>query len=100
IELADWCRFLHLAFPAPAVIAGVPNGTSVIKTAEDKLKWCELNRKALRPLLQLFGTEFRRAEDKDYWLGRLRERIANERPHVALITDMRFPNETALCDVT
>lgn len=48
-----------------------------------------------RTLLQFFGTEYRRAQDESYWVKRLAERIAKERPAVALVTDMRFPNEAA-----
>ena len=50
-----------------------------------------------RTLLQWWGTEFRRELDDNYWVKRLAERIELEKPQIALITDMRFPNEMAFC---
>jgi hypothetical protein len=52
---------------------------------------CPLGKQRL--LLQWWGTEFRRAVNPDYWVGRLASIIEKERPQVALISDMRFPNE-------
>lgn len=48
-----------------------------------------------RTLLQFYGTEFRRAQDPDYWVKKLFTQIYAERPAVALICDLRFPNEFA-----
>jgi hypothetical protein len=48
-----------------------------------------------RPLLQWWGTEYRRSIDPDYWVRQLAQRIELEKPQIALITDMRFPNEMA-----
>jgi hypothetical protein len=52
---------------------------------------CPLGKQ--RTLLQWWGTEFRRSVNTNYWVDRLAETIAKENPRVALITDMRFPNE-------
>ena len=46
-----------------------------------------------RTLCQWWGTEFRRELDDNYWVKRLAEQIELEKPQIALITDMRFPNE-------
>jgi hypothetical protein len=46
-----------------------------------------------RKLLQWWGTEYRRAQDHDYWVNKLFVTIEHDRPQVALITDMRFYNE-------
>lgn len=46
-----------------------------------------------RTLLQWWGTEFRRAVNQDYWVNKVAKRIAEEKPEVALLTDVRFPNE-------
>lgn len=46
-----------------------------------------------RTLLQWWGTEYRRAEDSNYWVNKLNETLLSEKPRIALISDMRFPNE-------
>jgi hypothetical protein len=51
-----------------------------------------------RLLTQWWGTEYRRTQDPHYWVARLAERIAAERPAYAVISDLRFPNEFAWCD--
>jgi hypothetical protein len=48
-----------------------------------------------RPLLQWWGTEYRRSIDENYWVRQLAQRIELEKPQIALISDMRFPNEMA-----
>jgi hypothetical protein len=59
----------------------------------------EINeRKAVfRPLLQWWGTDFRRAADPEYWLKRMAARL-DTLPEDALVfvTDVRFENEAAL----
>jgi hypothetical protein len=50
-----------------------------------------------RTLLQWWGTEYRRSINPDYWVKQVAKRIAEERPEIALITDVRFPNEVAFC---
>jgi hypothetical protein len=46
-----------------------------------------------RTLLQWWGTEYRRSIEPNYWVDRVAERLVKEKPEIALITDMRFPNE-------
>lgn len=43
-------------------------------------------------LLQWWGTEYRRAQDPDYWTNKLFASIPSD-TDIALITDVRFPNE-------
>jgi hypothetical protein len=43
--------------------------------------------------LQWYGTEYRRAQDPFYWVKRLRDRLRDELPQIALIADTRFQNE-------
>ena len=50
-----------------------------------------------RMLLQFWGTEFRRSVNPDYWVQRLAKRLAEEKPEIALITDVRFLNEVQFC---
>lgn len=46
-----------------------------------------------RTLLQWWGTDYRRAQDPNYWVKRLKETLEREQPDVALVTDVRFVNE-------
>jgi hypothetical protein len=46
-----------------------------------------------RTLYQWWGTNFRRAQDERYWLKKIQKTFDASRPDVALITDVRFPNE-------
>jgi hypothetical protein len=52
---------------------------------------CPLGKQ--RTLLQWWGTEYRRAQDPYYWVKKTNKKIEIDKPQVALITDMRFPNE-------
>ncbi len=52
---------------------------------------CPLGKERL--LLQWWGTEFRRATDQNYWVNKVAQRIAEDKPEIALITDVRFMNE-------
>lgn len=52
-----------------------------------------------RALIQWWGTEYRRAQDPDYWVKLLVKEILEDSPDYALISDVRFPNEFNLCDV-
>ena len=45
------------------------------------------------PILQWYGTDVARKQDPDTWVKALAARVEKEKPHVALITDVRFPNE-------
>jgi hypothetical protein len=51
-----------------------------------------------RLLCQWWGTEYRRAQDHDYWVKALAARIRREAPAFAVISDLRFFNEFEFCD--
>jgi hypothetical protein len=50
------------------------------------------------PLLQRVGLEFRERSGADFWVDILKAQLLEEQPKVALVTDVRFPNEAAFCD--
>lgn len=56
-------------------------------------EWVRFEEPKPRPLLQWWGTEYRRSKDPDYWVKRLRATLDRHNPALALITDVRFPNE-------
>lgn len=47
-----------------------------------------------RKLLQWWGTDYRRAEDPDYWVSKIRDEVSQH--SLAVISDVRFDNEAAL----
>lgn len=55
--------------------------------------WVEFEEPKPRSLLQWWGTEYRRSKDPDYWVKRLRVTLEDHQPDLALVTDVRFPNE-------
>ncbi len=55
---------------------------------------------AMRTVIQLWGTEFRRAQDPQYWVKYAMQKVAQARMSVGgtfdcpvVVTDVRFPNE-------
>lgn len=73
----------------------LPKPRNVFNTPDaEKLQWINENKIALRSLLQKYGTEYRRAGDPFYWVRALGLKINEAPPQVALITDMRFMNES------
>ena len=44
-------------------------------------------------ILQWYGSDVIRKASPDYWVNKLNERIGADGPEIAVITDVRFPNE-------
>lgn len=69
-----------------------------IYTRAAKLAWVNANKTELRELLQFWGTEYRRAQLPEYWARETQIKIDYDAPQVAFISDLRFLNETEICD--
>ena len=76
--------FNVLPFDAPSWVQYDPDAPM-----DDPL--CKLGKQ--RSLLQAWGAEYRRTQDKDYWVKKLALQIDFEKPAIACISDLRFPNE-------
>ncbi len=57
--------------------------------------WAKPTRPEVRRMLQWWGSDFRRAQDPDYWTKRAAEIIAAEPRHI-VISDARYLNEAQL----
>lgn len=53
----------------------------------------ENHKEVFRPILQWWGTEWRRAADADHWIKRLAARLPWSHDVVVFIPDVRFDNE-------
>jgi len=56
------------------------------------------DKSRFRLMLQFWGTEWRRGQDKEYWLKMMAKELNNLRnhypkEHLVVVTDVRFPNE-------
>ena len=62
---------------------------------DEKLDFINTNKLALRPLLQWWGTEFRRGQDVNYWLNQWSNKVqaAMSRGQQVVVDDARFDNE-------
>lgn len=53
----------------------------------------EQNKAQFRPILQWWGTEFRRAQDENYWVKKLHWKALAKREKFIVVGDVRFENE-------
>lgn len=78
---------------ADFIPGGYPEGFIVEDMNDPEVK------DGFRTLLQMWGTEFRRAQDPDYWVKRAQTKLARlvaEGFDPIVIDDCRFPNEYAM----
>lgn len=60
------------------------------------MMWVKPTHPLIRQLLQWWGTDYRRAQDPDYWVKRTAESLHGREAERIVITDARFPNEAAM----
>jgi hypothetical protein len=54
---------------------------------------CSLGKQRL--FLQWYGGEYRRGCNPMYWINKVAQRIADEKPEIALVSDVRYLNEVS-----
>ena len=101
VEVFDYLQartFLtsQAGFPIPK---GLPDPTKLY-SLQEKIDFINANKEEHRPILQVWGTEYRRRQSKKYWVVQTLDRVTSDAPQVALISDMRFENEAGVCDYT
>ena len=89
IENYDYTRFGFAQALKEEVARGV--GCTPEELNEEPL------RSEVRPVLQVWGTEFRRAQDPDYWIRQADQKISRHQnlhyPRPIVFNDVRFQNE-------
>jgi len=105
-EVYDWLEAFHAGttreflvnstYPHPEPLDAVKFGWGIA----EKASWIDNHKDKLRTVLQRWGTEYRRAQNPEYWIDRVIERIAEEGPRIAVISDIRLDNEPGICHVT
>lgn len=96
----------HLGIANPMIVLRVAYADGVREEIEDTLQvdsevlWTKPYPESVRRLLQWWGTEYRRAQDPDYWVKKgmaEAKRLADgEHVHLVIITDVRFANEAKI----
>lgn len=89
-ELIDVCRE---STPSKRRDDLIRNGNKI--SIADALNVINAEKLVLRPVLQWWGTEYRRGQDPDYWVKQTVERMTNAfaSGHSVVVDDSRFPNE-------
>lgn len=66
----------------------------VAKACGVTVEFIEEHKAEFRPILQWWGTDFRRRFfGDDYWIRRMEQKLEDTECCVAIVTDVRFPNE-------
>lgn len=97
---------------AEAIKAQAPERIRLYAFADELKKYCAENHEQLvkdypdipltqkddpiygyTAMLQHIGTNVMRAKDENVWVNKLAERLEADKPEIAIISDVRFPNE-------
>lgn len=64
---------------------------------DEQIAWVNKHKLKLRAVLQYWGTEYRRAQDENYWFDKFvnAARYALNEGYTVVVDDARFPNERA-----
>lgn len=71
----------------------LPLSLDIANSEQEKIDIINRRKVELRRLLQWHGTEFRRAEDPNYWINLVRDKM---RTGMWVVSDMRFMNEVQM----
>jgi hypothetical protein len=75
----------------------IPRPRAVLPSDNEKIAWINANKQALRVILQVHGTDYRRSQNKNYWvdkgIAKLKALIAGKQCVAIVNDDSRFPNE-------
>lgn len=94
-------EFMAFAEPLKAILLAMdpllPDGS---RLSEHDLEEVKRTEPEVRRLLQRLGTEGVRTHlGQDVWVDAMKTRLAATDAEVVILTDVRFPNEAALCDL-
>jgi hypothetical protein len=81
----DYC------FPKKGYVVTLPEWVKYDPNPDMSDPLCPLGKQ--RALLQWYGSDYRRADDDTYWIRQLEQTIELEKPTIAILSDLRFPNE-------
>ena len=90
------CNCIHVPVWRLAFGDGVRR--EVAKATNVGLRYLKANKELFRPILQWWGTEFRRnLTCQDYWVKKVRAKLEHDRRDgITFVTDVRFPNEAEM----
>jgi hypothetical protein len=81
----DYC------FPKKGYVVTLPEWVKYDPNPDMSDPLCPLGKQ--RALLQWYGSDYRRTDDDLYWIRQLEQTIELEKPQIAILSDLRFPNE-------
>jgi hypothetical protein len=81
----------NYCFPKQGYVVTLPEWVKYDPNPDMSDPFCPLGKQ--RALLQWYGSEYRRADDDMYWIRQLEQTIELEKPTIAILSDLRFPNE-------
>ena len=80
-------------FPKKGYVVTLPEWVKYDPNPDMTDPLCPLGKQ--RALLQWYGSDYRRADDDTYWIRQLEQAIELDKPQIAILSDLRFPNEMA-----